>query len=526
MWAAIPPGPGHPYRVGDVISIVPVVSTQSNACDITNATISVQFAKPDGSFNGPTVVAATGVHLAPGTSNATFPAVQHTVDYGPAVFRGDVSVILEGTRHTAEPDPASGFIASSTALLTVTHPHATLGVTRNPAVGDPPLGVTYDYAVNNDSAHDSGGMPDPLMNGVSVSDDHCSPVTFVNGDGNSNSVVDRGETWNFTCTTTYTAAGVFTDHARVQATNVADGRPWPATTGQSTVTVNGPDLALAASHSGDFTQGDTRRTYTLAVSNAGNATAGGAMSVADTVPAGLTATGISGPGWTCSVASVSCTRSDALAASASYPPITVTVDVARDAPPAVTNTATLARTGDNAENNTSSDPTTIAPHPADQQQTVTGDQTTPVVPPVPPLPPDLSPPTFSALWLTNKTFAVSGPAEPLVSARAKKGTAFAYSLSEPARVVFAIEQKTTGRRSGRKCVKQTKRNRRKKKCTLWVKRGAIGRNGALGANTKPWSGKLGSKALGPGSYRAQIVATDGAGNKSAARQLTFKVVKR
>ena len=66
---------------------------------------------------------------------------------------------------------------------------------------------------------------------------------------------------------------------------------------------------------------------------------------------------------------------------------------------------------------------------------------------------------------------------------------------------------------------------RSKRCTLFVKRGVIGQDGAAGANTKRWSGKLGAKALKPGSYRAQVVATDGAGNKSAAKQLTFKIVK-
>jgi len=57
------------------------------------------------------------------------------------------------------------------------------------------------------------------------------------------------------------------------------------------------------------------------------------VTVADTVPAGLTPTGAAGSGWTCSVSGqdVSCTRSDALAATASYPPITLTVNVAANA---------------------------------------------------------------------------------------------------------------------------------------------------------------------------------------------------
>ncbi len=54
------------------------------------------------------------------------------------------------------------------------------------------------------------------------------------------------------------------------------------------------------------------------------------MTVSDTLPAGLTATAISGTGWSCTLSTLTCTRSDALAAGAIYPPITVTVNVAND----------------------------------------------------------------------------------------------------------------------------------------------------------------------------------------------------
>ena len=41
---------------------------------------------------------------------------------------------------------------------------------------------------------------------------------------------------------------------------------------------------------------------------------------------------MSGPGWTCDVASLSCYRSDTLAAGSAYPPVTLTVSVAANAP--------------------------------------------------------------------------------------------------------------------------------------------------------------------------------------------------
>ena len=49
----------------------------------------------------------------------------------------------------------------------------------------------------------------------------------------------------------------------------------------------------------------------------------------ETVPGGLTLAAMTGSGWTC--ASITCARSDALAAGASYPVITVMVDVTANA---------------------------------------------------------------------------------------------------------------------------------------------------------------------------------------------------
>jgi hypothetical protein len=86
--------------------------------------------------------------------------------------------------------------------------------------------------------------------------------------------------------------------------------------------------------------------YTLTVGNVGNAPTIGTVTVTDTLPAALTATGLTGPGWTCDVPSVTCTRSDTLAIGGTYPPITLTVNVAANAPAVVINTATASGGGD------------------------------------------------------------------------------------------------------------------------------------------------------------------------------------
>ncbi len=121
-----------------------------------------------------------------------------------------------------------------------------------------------------------------------------------------------------------------------------------------------PDLTISKMHIGGFTVGQTGATYTIVVSNAGAAPTTGTVTVVDTLPAGLTATAILGGGWTCTLAPITCTRSDALPAAQSYPPITLTVDVAASAPASVTNTATVSGGGEaNTSNDTVADVTTI-----------------------------------------------------------------------------------------------------------------------------------------------------------------------
>ena len=130
----------------------------------------------------------------------------------------------------------------------------------------------------------------------------------------------------------------------------------------SVATAGTPDLTITKSHGGNFQQADTGRTYTLTVTNAGDGPTSGAVTVADTLPPGLTAIGISGTGWTTNLATLTATRSDELGVGLSYPPVTVTVNVAADAAASVTNLASVSGGGEtNTNNSTASDPTTVIP---------------------------------------------------------------------------------------------------------------------------------------------------------------------
>lgn len=101
-----------------------------------------------------------------------------------------------------------------------------------------------------------------------------------------------------------------------------------------------------------FVKGQTAD-YTITVSNAGAGSTTGTITVTNTLPAGLTATAMSGTGWTCNVGTLTCTRSDALAAGTSYPPITLTVSVAPTAPSSLSDTAAVSGGGDTSPANNS-----------------------------------------------------------------------------------------------------------------------------------------------------------------------------
>ena len=84
-------------------------------------------------------------------------------------------------------------------------------------------------------------------------------------------------------------------------------------------TASVPDLTITKSHAGIFHAGQSAAIYAIQVTNSGAAPTVGNVSVIDTVPNGLTATGITGDSWNCLQPAGPCTRSDALGALASYP---------------------------------------------------------------------------------------------------------------------------------------------------------------------------------------------------------------
>jgi hypothetical protein len=148
------------------------------------------------------------------------------------------------------------------------------------------------------------------------------------------------------------------------------------------------------------------------------------------------------------------------------------------------------------------------------------------VPPPPPPPAPLASPSITSLSIKPAAFRVANAGGAFISAKKKPkpkapvGARVAYNLSLAATVSFAVARKGVGRRVGGKCVKQTKANKAKRRCTrLKPVRGVFTHPGGAGANAFKFSGRIGNKPLSPGSY--VLTATTGASSKSAG----FKVVR-
>ena len=146
----------------------------------------------------------------------------------------------------------------------------------------------------------------------------------------------------------------------ITASQAGDGNYQAATSVTQAFSVVAPDLIISKSHVGHFSQGQTDATYTIVVSNSGNAsTNGSTVTVADSLPPGLALVSIAGSGWTCAT---TCSRSDVLPSGMSYPTITLVVSVSANASPSLTNQVSVSGGGEaNLSNDSASDPTTINP---------------------------------------------------------------------------------------------------------------------------------------------------------------------
>ncbi len=281
---------------------------------------------------------------------------------------------------TADPNAANN---TSVASTTVTA-SADLAITKTgPATVVAGGSVAYSLVVVNNGPSDAANL--------SVADTLPAGVTFVSASGAGWMCSNVGNV-SVTCTRPALATGAtaptitvivtapaqaasLSNTASVASTTTADPVPANNTSTAVTAVTASADLAMTKLGPPTVTAGGSVA-YSLVVVNNGPSDAAN-LSVADTLPAGVTFVSATGTGWTCSNVgnvSVTCTR-PALAAGATAPTITVTVTAPAQAG-SLTNTASVSSTtADPVPANNTSSVTTGVTASADLAITKTGPAT-------------------------------------------------------------------------------------------------------------------------------------------------------
>ena len=272
-------------------------------------------------------------------SGATYPMITLTVNVGGAAgspLVNSVTVSGGGETNTSNDTALDPTTVVGPADLTIIKTHA-----GNFAQGQ--VGAQYTIFVKN-----AAGVG-PVFPGNTVTVVDALPAGLI-----ATAMSGSGWTCDVPSVTCFTNNFLGTDLFYPPITLTVDVAPTAGSSLDNSVTVSGggetntsnntahdlttvlsaADLTVTKAHTGNFTQGQIGAQYTITVHNAasgGPVFGGNTVTVVDTLPIGLTATTMSGPGWTCVVATVTCTRSDALGAGANYPVITLSVNVAGNA---------------------------------------------------------------------------------------------------------------------------------------------------------------------------------------------------
>jgi hypothetical protein len=141
---------------------------------------------------------------------------------------------------------------------------------------------------------------------------------------------------------------------------------------------------------------------------------------------------------------------------------------------------------------------------------------------------DLVRPAFQGpITFSPRRFAAASRGASIAQRRVPVGSTVRYRLSEAAAVTFTVQRQAAGRRVKGRCVKPTRRNRRRPRCIRNVRlRGNFVHPGGAGRNSFRFSGRLRGRKLPPARYRLVAIARDPAGNVSAPRRTSFRIVRR
>ena len=284
-----------------------------------------------------------------GVQNNTTGPISST-ESGAGATSNTASITVIGPPSIAKAFGAASINLNDTTTLTftITNPNATVALT-GVGFGDTlPAGLAVANPNGLTGSCGAGTITTGTISGFSVV--NLSGGTIAAGGSCTFSVNVVGTTGGHKVNTTGT----------VTSSNAGSGNQATAS-----IDVNAPDLAITKTHSGTFTRGQTGAVWTITVSNVGFGPTVGTVTVVDTLPAVTNPpvpTALSGTGWTCTLATLTCTRADALASGSSYPAITLTVNIPKNIQNTFTNKAVVSGGGDvNPTNNTATDTVSLGP---------------------------------------------------------------------------------------------------------------------------------------------------------------------
>jgi hypothetical protein len=234
--------------------------------------------------------------------------------------------------------------AATTLSFTITNPNASVALT----------GVGFSDAL-------PAGLVVASPSGLTGSCGSGTITTSASSVNLSGGTIAAGGSCTFSVNVVGTTAGhKVNTTSTVSTTNAGSGNQATAS-----IDVFAPDTAITKTHTGTFTRGQTGAQWVITVSNVGFGPTSGTVTVVDTLPNVVNPpvpTAMTGTGWTCTLATLTCTRADALPSGNSYPPITLTVNIPQNIQNTFTNTATVSGGGDvNPNDNTATDKISLGP---------------------------------------------------------------------------------------------------------------------------------------------------------------------
>jgi uncharacterized repeat protein (TIGR01451 family) len=229
-------------RIGEQVTFTVFASNVGgDACDITNATITLTLPGITGAANGPMTLIAQGLDLPAGSVERQLGRVSTTVNVTPGVTDAVASANARGVLHDAPADHAAN-ISKTLGTTVVFTPGINVVKTGSIVSGVAPANVTYTFTVTN--------VSDPAvpLSNVKVTDSLCPNAQgpAAGGDANGDGKLDPSETWVYTCSMTHPVAGQYDNvvTACAEARDAA-GNPYnPCDTAPFSVVLTSPQVAV------------------------------------------------------------------------------------------------------------------------------------------------------------------------------------------------------------------------------------------------------------------------------------------